>query len=279
MTVHFNKDLVLGETGDKRNFDALPVENADTESTSDTGAIERIECHDAVTVHVNQWLEGEPIGRHAAEFANLKLNLETGDFHAIGQGYLESVSPDKNAQLQGSAPAVARANTPSQTLEYAFAYVKVEFIGDLAGNLDRKEARLTHNVMALFAPVQRIDDELNLDVPTSDLPENSGILLSEVLTISALETEDDDTNSFAIVARDNARLRSRDLSATGADVITYDHQKQQFIMKAEGRGTVRVNHKDGRSNSLNSLSGKRFEYYRANNQLSADGLGGLRLEE
>ena len=85
-------------------------------------------------------------------------------------------------------------------------------------------------------------------------------------------------NSFEIVARDNARLRSRVLSASGADEIKYDHQKQQFIMKAEGNGTVRVNHLDVRSNKVNTLSGKHFEFYRPN-RLVAEGFGGLQLEE
>lgn len=279
MTVHFSKDLVLGKTDDKQNFDAVPAK-ADTDApTTEADGIESIECHNTVKVQVNQWLAGEPVGRHAAEFADLNLNLITGDFSAIGQGYLESVSPDEDGRLQGSAPAIARANTPSQTSETAFVYLKVEFIGDLTGNLHRKEANLTHNVMALVAPARRIDDEINLDVPASELPEKAGILLAEMLTISAISNGDDSPASFAIVARDNARLRSRSLSASGADVITYDHQKEQFIMKADGQGAVRVNHQDGRSNKLNSLSGNRFEYYRRTNQLSADGLGGLRLED
>lgn len=279
MTVHFSKDLVLGKTDDRQKFDAVPAEKDTDGSTAEASGIESIECHNTVKVQVNQWLAGEPVGRHAAEFADLDLNLVTGDFSAIGQGYLESVSPDEDGRLQGSAPAIARANTPSQTSETAFVYLKVEFIGDLTGNLHRKEANLTHNVMALVAPARRIDDEINLDVPASELPEKAGILLAEMLTISAIGNGDESPASFAIVARDNARLRSRSLSATGADVITYDHQKEQFIMKADGQGAVRVNHQDGRSNKLNSLSGNRFEYYRRTNQLSADGLGGLRLED
>lgn len=274
MTVHFSQDIALEPTDDDKTFDAIPATGAAEGKAK--SAIERIECDNTVHVRVNQWLDGEPIGRHSAEFADLKLNLLTGDFIAIGRGYLESVSPDKDGQLQGPAPATARANTPAQTSENAFVYLRVEFIGDLTGNLDRREANLTHNVMALVAPARHIDDEINMDVPTSELPERAGILLAEQLTISSIDRGSDAENSFEIVARDNARLRSRILSASGADVIKYDHQKQQFIMKAEGKGSVRVNHLDG--TKLNTLNGKQFEFYRPN-RLISEGFGGLQLEE
>lgn len=273
MTVYFSKDIALEPTDDEKTFDAVPA--AGSKNGKKTSDIERVECDNTVKIRVNQWLDGEPIGRHSAEFADLKMNLITGDFSAIGRGYLESVSPDEDGQLQGPAPATARANTPAQTSENAFVYLRVEFIGDLNGNLERREANLTHNVMALVAPARHIDDQINMDVPTSELPERAGILLAEQLTISAIDRGSEDKNSFAIVARDNARLRSRILSASGADVIKYDHQKQQFIMKAEGKGTVRVNHLDG--NKLNTLNGNKFEFYRPN-RLISEGLGGLGLE-
>jgi len=274
MTVYFSKDIALEQTADEKTFDAIAAsDSGEDKAKSD---IERIECDNTVRVRVNQWLDGEPFGRHSAEFADFKLNLITGDFNAIGRGYLESVSPDEDGQLQGPAPATARANTPAQTSENAFVYLRVEFIGDLTGNLNRREANLTHNVMALVAPARHIDDEINMDVPTSELPERAGILLSELLTISSIDRGSDAENSFEIVARDNARLRSRILSASGADVIKYDHQKQQFIMKAEGKGSVRVNHLDG--SKLNTLNGKQFEFYRPN-RLISEGLGGLQLEE
>lgn len=277
MTVHFSEDITLDRKGEQGEFEAVPAEDSKLKRASEMGPIERIEFHNTVRVRIDEWVDGEPMGRHRAEFADLNINLDTGDFNAIGQGFLESVRPDSDGQLQGAAPAVARANTPSQTSGSAFVYLRVEFIGDLHGNIDRKEANLTHNVMALVAPAQRIDDEINLDVPASELPELAGILQSEVLTISAIDGGADAANGFAIVARDNARLRSRSLSASGADVIFYDHQKQQFIMKADGKGSVRVNHQNSPGSKLNSLSGKRFEYYRRTNQLNAEGFGGLQL--
>jgi hypothetical protein len=277
MTVYFTKDIVLEKTGDDKTFDAIAADGSDG-TAKESPDIERIECHNTVKVSVKQWLDDELVGRHGAEFADLNVNMITGDFNAIGRGFLESVSPDEDGKMQGPAPATARANTPAQTSENAFVYLRVEFIGDLTGNLDRGEANLTHNVMALVAPARHIDDQINMDVPTSELPERAGILLSELLTISAIDRGSKSENSFEIVARDNARLRSRVLSASGADEIKYDHQKQQFIMKAEGNGTVRVNHLDVRSNKVNTLSGKHFEFYRPN-RLVAEGFGGLQLEE
>ena len=280
LTVKFSKDIALGPQTGEREFEAVDAGAKSEGENSEVGLIQWIECHNRVTVRIDQFTDGELHGRHRAEFVELKANLESGDFTAIGPGHLESVSPDKDGQLQGSAPVTVRANTPSQTTETAFVYMKTEFIGDLSGNLHRREANLTHNVVALVAPARRVDEKINLeDVLTADqLPERAGILQAEQVTVSAIGAASDPASSFAIVARENARLESRSLSAS-ADVITYDHQKQQFIIRAEGDATVTVNHRDSFGGKFNHVTGKRFEYYRRTNQLSAAGFGGLKLTE
>jgi hypothetical protein len=157
--------------------------------------------------------------------------------------------------------------------------MRTEFIGGLNGNLHRREANLTQNVIALVAPARRVDEKISLqEVPTEQLPERAGLLQAEQLTISAIQAGATPENAFAIVARDNASLESRSLSAS-ADVITYDHLKQQFIIRADDDGTVVVNHRSGPGGKPNRLVGKRFEYYRRTNQLNAAGFGGLKLTE
>ncbi|MEZ6125167.1 MAG: hypothetical protein R3C49_18625 [Planctomycetaceae bacterium] len=281
LTVHFSQDVRLGPSGADNEFKPIP------DSSGETGAIERIECHNRVTVSIDQFADGEQTGRHRATFADLKLNLQNGDFTAFGPGDLDSVTPDEGGQLQGPVPATARANTPSQTTETAFVCMKTTFIGELKGNIHRRDATLTQNVVAVVAPARRVDERISLqEMPTDQLPERAGILQAELLTISSVpgHSVTDESKStpisagFAVVARGNSRLESRSLSAS-ADVITYDHQKQQFIIRAEGDGTVIVNHRSGTGARFDQLKGKRFEYYRRTNQLNAAGLGGLNLSE
>jgi lipopolysaccharide export system protein LptA len=129
------------------------------------------------------------------------------------------------------------------------------------------------------SPARRVDEEINFDrIATAHLPERAGILSAEQLTISAVPLADSTSDSFAIVARENARLESQTISGT-ADIITYDHSKEQFILRAEGQGSVAVNHRAGLESKFNKLVGKRFEYYRRTNQLNAEEIRSLDVGE
>ena len=153
--------------------------------------------------------------------------------------------------------------------------MKADFIGTVDGNLHRQEATLSHHVEAVVSPARRVDEKINFDrIATAHLPERAGILSAEQLTISAVPVADSKSDSFAIVAKENARLESQTISGT-ADVITYDHSKEQFILRAEGRGAVTVNHRTSLDRKFNKLIGKRFEYYRRTNQLNAEEIRSL----
>ena len=270
----------MGARDDAEGFAAFVVDGS---SDKKNAGVESIDFHDKVLVTIDQITDGIPSGRHTATFADLVVNLQTGDFHAIGPGLIESISPDKEGDLQGAPPVTARANSPAQTTETAFVYMQVEFIGELTGNKDRKEAELTQNVVAMVTPARHVDEEIDLQiVSTEDLPERAGILRAEVLNVSSIEKPGqdpkDDTVSFSMIARNNARLESRDITAR-ADEIVYDHDKQQFIMKADGEGRVSVSHRSGPRGKYNRFNGKRCEYYRRTHELKGDRIGGFEYPE
>ncbi|APZ93123.1 hypothetical protein [Fuerstiella marisgermanici] len=276
LTVHFSKDVSLGPEEDGA-FAA--VVSSTSNAKEEENPIERIECHNKVEVNVDDYEGGSVVGRHKALFADLKVNLQTGDFHALGWGYLQSVSPDKDGSLQGSSPAAARANTPSQTRDTAFVFLKAEFVGSISGNIDRREATLSDHVVALMSPVRRVDEQPNLEaIPTEELPERAGILRGDTITFGAIWGKGDRATSFSMDCRKNASLESRSLAAS-ADVITYDHSKEQFIIRADGQNKVDVNHRTGRAGRFNRVSGSRFEYYRQTDHLEADKIGGLNLTQ
>ncbi|MCA9051352.1 MAG: hypothetical protein KDA89_21590 [Planctomycetaceae bacterium] len=272
LTVHLDRDISVGPQKDDGEVTAVTYSAAGEISA---GPIERIECHNRVDVTIEQFTNKDVSARHTAEFADLSVNLKTGDFHAVGPGFLKSVTPDRNGQLQGAAPPAVRANTPAQTRDTAFVHMTVSFIGELHGNLHRQDAELSHHVQAVVVPVRRVDEEVDLSrVSTTQLPETAGMLSAERLTINAIPGPSEDSRSFAIVARTNARLESQTISGN-ADVITYDHAKEQFILRAEGNGFANVNHRSAPDGQFNRLVGKRFEYYRRTNELNADQIRSL----
>lgn len=267
LKVFFTRDVTLGKSEEDGSFQAF-----DQQTSDEAGPIERIECMSKVNVRIDQYDDGQHVGRHRMEMVDLKMNLETGDFHAIGPGFLESASPDRDGALQGATPVTVRPNSPAATSETAFVYVKADFIGDIKGNRKLHMATLSQNVVALIAPTPRVDEQISLDlIPFDQLPLKAGLLRAQQVTLSGA-----DGDSFSMVARDNARLESQTLSAS-ADVITYDHTKQQFIIRTEGDNEVIAVHRSAPGRPVNRLKGKRFEYYRRTNQLKADGIGGLQI--
>lgn len=277
LTVHFDRAIDMGSIGPDGEFRRQETETENGDSTA--GPIERIEFHNRVLVSVDQTQDGRVTARHNAEFADLTVDLRSGDFNATGPGFLESVTPDRNHQLQGSAPPAARANSPAQTTETSYVHLNVSFIGELTGNLHQKNAALSHHVQAVVVPVRRLDEEVNInEVPTSELPERAGILSAEELFVTTVPSPNESPDSFAIVARRNARLESKTISGN-ADIITFDQSKEQFILRAEGDGFVTVLHRNSPNGRANRSVGKRFEYYRNTNQLNADHIRSLEVIE
>jgi hypothetical protein len=139
--------------------------------------------------------------------------------------------------------------------------------------------RLKNHVTGVFGPVRRLGDRLVIDVlDTRKLPEQTGILRCEEMTVSVIPGLTEDQNSFSLSASTNARLESRRFSGD-ADRITYDHSKQQFILKSEGDTLATVYHRPGTSEKVNNLVGKRFEYYPGRNQLTANQITGVRAAQ
>lgn len=277
LTVEFAEDISL-DSADGSSFEARQLSD-DEKTREDSNPIKKLSCHNRVIVRIEQFENGTLNGRHNAEFADLNINLQTGDFSAVGPGFLKSVAPDRDGQLQQSQPVTVRPNTPSRTSDNGFVYLRTDFVGSVSGNIERREATLSQNVVALMAPVRRVDERIDLQqMPTADLPERAGILQAEELTLGAIWGTEERPESFSLVGRRNARLNSRAISAS-ADLITYDHGKEQFIIRADGENTVTVNHRSGPGGRFNRTNGTRFEYYRKTNQLKADRIDALNLSE
>jgi hypothetical protein len=273
MTVQFTGDVLM-----QQDQNGQPTGITSTGQTRQT-EIETITCESLVQVKVNQLVLGMVEAVHNAEFSDFHVNLQSGEFHASGPGWIESTQPDRDNQLRVAPEVTVQSNRPVRTRENSFVYVKASFIGTLSGNLNEQVTRLKNHVTGVFGPVRRLGDRIVVDVlDTRKLPEQTGILRCEEMTVSVIPGLTEDQNSFSLSASTNARLESRRFSGD-ADRITYDHSKQQFILKSEGDTLATVYHRPGTSEKVNNLVGKRFEYYPGRNQLTANQITGVRAAQ
>lgn len=285
MKVNFASGEKLAGAGSTDSFKLVSQNETRGQESLQASRIEKLECEGRVVVDWEMMTNGIVTGRHHAEFADLQMFGETGEFTAAGPGVVESVQPDQRRRLTSASRAVARANTPIRTPDQSCLFVRATFIGNLEGNYNSRFVRLRQHVRGVFGPVESLHDRLSVDgLGVNELPENSGSMGCENLTVSVTPGLDSEESSFSLVAESNSagpgrgtrapcRLESR-LFSGDADRITYDHARQQYILRAEEGRQARVTYVPN-GGEPQSFTGRRFEYYADRNHLQANQVSGV----
>ncbi len=282
MKVHLADDIDLQKLEKDSEIKVTQTER----STSPIGGIERIECESRVIVDIDMMENGVVQSHHHAEFTDLEFNHITGDFRALGPGLIDSTQPDKGkVKLAPSNRAVASANTPIKTSENAFVYLHATFIGELEGNRNQSFVRLKQHVQGVFGPVRQLGDRIDIDgMSVNELPDKTGSLSCENLSVSRIPGLSENDRSFSLVAESNSgqggsgthspcRLGSREFAGE-ADKITYDHSKQQFILRADEGRQAKVTLRED-NGEPRSVFGRGFAYYSDTHELTANEVTGV----
>lgn len=284
MLVHFGEAVRVEQPVAGREIEVVSAV-ADESSEQHRPSIERIECEGRVQVQAKMMTAGVVTARHFAEFTDFEFEYGTGQFRGTGPGYIETVQPDSTGRLAVSRAAVARANTPVTEPDQAFVYVRATFIGTLDGSQQASFVRLRQHVRGVFGPVRSLDEKISLErLSVAELPDQTGLMGCENLTVSLSAGGGESGRSFSLVAESNAagggtgtrapcRLESR-LFSGDADKITYDHAKHQYILRAEEGRQAKVTYQP-HNGQPQVLTGRRFEYYSDRNYLNANQITGV----
>jgi hypothetical protein len=280
LKVYFTKEVSLNQNAAGGGFNVSSADGLTGQSDETAVEMERVECESRVDVRIDQLVNGEVQSRHRASLADLVVNVISGEFGGIGPGWISSTTPDTRARRRVASTVHVGVNTPAVVRDTGFTHVRASFIGELKGNLNDRFANLSHHVTGVVAPVQHLDQQVAVEtIPTTELPDRVGIIRAEKLSISAIRGSAAGEETFALTARENARVESREFSGD-ADVITYDDSKQQFILRAEQDRMATVRHRPGQTSEFQTINGKRFEYYPApRNQLIANQIAGVQASE
>ena len=221
--------------------------------------IDQIQCVGQTTIHRKSFTDGEMDGLLDAEVVNLTIDPGTGDFSAIGPGWMESTSTTSDSNpIRPTNQIRVRANTRTEIRASPFARIRVTFIGQLQGNLTSREAELRNFVKIAYAAVQDLDEQIDLEtIPAEQMPEDSRILQAEEIHIMAVPGQDED--GFSITALGDAWLESRDLSGD-ADRITYDHSKSLIVLTGEEGRLVNGRYRDVGTGRYQNMNGPSFTY-------------------
>ena len=235
-------------------------------NSSGSPELERIQCVGRTRIHQESFTDGEMDGLLDAEMVDLAIRPDTGDFSAIGEGWIESTSTNTSRKnLQPEIGMRVQANAPTEIGKSPFTRVKIKFIERMEGNLHRREAHLRHRVNIAFAPVRNLDDKLDLElIPAEKMPPDSRTLQAEAVDIVAIPGKDGE--SFSITAVGNATLESLEISGD-ADRITYDRSKSQIVLTGEDGRLVNGRHRPRGSNQFSVLNGPWYQYNLETGQL------------
>jgi|GEM_PF-385843 len=284
MLVHFGEAVRVEQPVAGREIEVVSAV-VDESAEQHRPSIERIECEGRVQVQAKMMTAGVVTARHFAEFTDLEYEYGTGQFRGTGPGYIETAQPDSSGRLAVSRATVARANTPVAEPDQAFVYVRATFIGTLDGSQQASFVRLRQHVRGVFGPVRSLDEKISLErLNVAELPDQTGLMGCENLTVSLSAGGGGSGRSFSLVAESNAagggtgtrapcRLESR-LFSGDADKITYDHAKHQYILRAEEGRQAKVTYQPHNSQPQ-VLTGRRFEYYSDRNYLNANQITGV----
>lgn len=241
------------------------------DAATGTPTIQTIQCVGETVIHRDSFAGDRRVGILKAKLADLTVSPETGAFHAIGPGVIESTntttSDSRPNRLRPESRIRVKANTKTEINELPFARVKALFIGQMEGNLNNRDVMLKYSVNIAYTPVDDLEEVIDLEsMPADKMPEDSRILQAEEVHITAIPGSDGE--EFSMKAVGNARLESRDLSGD-ADIITYDHSKSQIVLTGEDDRLVNGHHRPGGTGQYNELNGPWFEYNIRTRQLRA----------
>ncbi len=287
LKVHFTDEVLIQKSSTNEDYEVAEA----SDSKSPVGQIERIECEDRVIVDIDMMEQGKVTAHHHAEFSDLVFNQVTGEFHATGPGMIESTVPNegRGSRLTSSPRASAKANVPAKATTSSFVYIQARFIGELTGNQQKGFVQLRQHVRGVFGPVRELSEKLSIDgLGVEELPENTGSLGCENLSISQILGTADSEPSFSLVAECNppgagsgtrspCRLESLLLSGD-ADKITYDHSKHRYLLKAEDGRQANVSHRTD-NGQRGSFVGRQFAYDVDTNELTAHEITGVQASE
>ncbi|MCH9654023.1 MAG: hypothetical protein K0U86_11150 [Planctomycetes bacterium] len=218
-----------------------------------------ITCRDGVEVESNEYLENRLIGIRRASFWQMNVDQKTGNAEARGPGFL-TLWRRENPSQPGSQSNVSQANTPQKTDTDSWTYIRIDFNGKMAGNVEQRSTTFDNGVKITYGGVKRPLDTIDPDI----LPPGASWMRSNSLKLIQHEIKNQKKKSISMLAKGNAELEGNTIIKNKkapttqsfiarADTISFDESKDFYMMRSFGNrnATIRRLSKTGNSPDIN----------------------------
>ena len=239
--------------------------------------ISMIFCQDTVDVENFEYKENRLTGIQRAHAFEFTLNQLTGDTTASGPGTLTFWRRGNGKRAGFSPTAAVQANKPLQTEQIDWEYTRIDFAGNMRGNMKQRKTSFFERVRIVYGPVNRSTDVIDED----HLPKDGGWMRCDRLDLHQHKQTTTTDGYVDMMGTGNSELDGRTAEGSFhalADVISYDQSKGLYVLRSAGtrKATIWRQEKAGAPTSHNVA--QRMEFNPSLRTLKLDrgyGLDGL----
>lgn len=232
--------------------------------------VDRILCLDGVEFESKEYQGSRLVSINKGRCAEFTLDQQTGETVARGPGRIVSWrrGPANRAALAPSA--TTRSNRPLDAETSEWEYTRIDFAGNMSGNLDRRFTEFHNQVEIAYGPVERPLATIDPD----DLPKEGGSMLCDMLRFIQHRHPETGESHIEVFAYGNAKLEGRTFHAR-ADEITYEESHGFYMLRAEGNRKATIWRQEKIGGKYSRVDAERMEYIPSTGQLKLDRATGL----
>lgn len=205
-----------------------------------------ITCRDGVEVKSREYVENRLVGIRRASFWQMNIDRRSGNAKARGPGWMEMWRRE-NPGKSNSQTKVSQANLPQKTDTDNWTYVRIDFNGEMVGNVSQRSTTFDDLVNILYGGVKRPLDTFDRD----QLPPGGGWMRSNSLKLIQHKQNSQKKKHISMVAKGNAEVEGNTLIknkrtpvnqsfSAQADTISFDESKDLYTMRSFGNRNATI---------------------------------------
>ena len=225
----------------------------------------------SVDVSNSQYENGDVSAAQVGRFLEFTIDQKSGDVFGQGPGWIKSWRPGRKGRANLSPISSVKANTPLQSTSGDLEYAKIDFVGRMKGNFNRRITEFYDEVRVCYGPVTKIEQEIDPDDDQLlQLPKNSGLMRCNILELKHRKSDGEKTGHINLRGNGNVVLEGHDFRAQ-ADQISFDQLKKLFTLQSFGRTNATIWRQSAVGAQSSYADGRRIIFNPSTGELKHDG--------
>ena len=191
--------------------------------------VKTVLCRDGVELENHHLEDKKLVEIQKAKVWEFHLDNVTGDADAKGPGWMQMWRRGNGKRAGLAVTEEVRANEVSREPAPQWEYTRVDFAGDMQGNVGRKITSFHDRVKVLYGPVERPVDVIS----RHELPKEGGFMECDTLEFLQVASPVAKKSFVQLRGVGDTRLEGRGYSGR-AQQISYDETKGQIVLRSFG---------------------------------------------